>query len=128
MGTPRAMLKEREAEIAKLDGVLLPVGSEATGRELPAAVTTSAYQAKKPKKHQHKLITERLYARVREIPLKGISLKEFCKRCDAMLRPFPVPAYLQAQGCPKSWIRAELISKWREKIHNLRQNAWRNAS
>jgi hypothetical protein len=126
MGTPRAILKERKAELEVLADVRLPVG-EGDGRELPAAVTTSAYHGKKPKKHRQKPETERLYARIREIPLKGVSLKEFCKRIDQAQRPFPIPERWLKDGWPKSWVRAELISKWKDKIHNLRQNAWRNA-
>jgi hypothetical protein len=81
--------------------------------------------ARRSKQRQHNAATEQLYARIREIP-RDVPLKEFCKRCDRMQRRFPTPRYWQDDGCPSKWFEGWRNLGWREKIHDLRQNAWRN--
>jgi hypothetical protein len=79
-----------------------------------------------PKKRQHNPTTERLYNRIREIP-RSVLLPEFCKRCDSAQITFRIPKYLRDDGCPNSWVAAwQDADKWRGRIRNLRQNAWRN--
>jgi hypothetical protein len=65
------------------------------------------------------------YARIREIP-REVSLKECCKRFDAMQRPFRTPKAWQGEGCPPTWGEAWKNSDWRKKIHDLHQTAWRS--
>ncbi len=112
----KAALRQRRM----LDGSTLPVKSTlpVPGDSHPASKTK--------KKRKYKPATERLYARIREIP-RSVRLKEFCRRCDAPQRiSFPVPKDWRAEGCPDTWLSAWEIPKWRERIHNLRQNAWRD--
>jgi hypothetical protein len=90
---------------------------------MPLAVepSTPAGEPEK-KKRQLSASTQALYARVREIP-RAVKLKDFCRRCGAMQRPFPIPP--EWHGFPSTWNAAWQDRRWRRKIHNLRQNAWR---
>jgi hypothetical protein len=125
MSTPRAILKERETEIAKLDGVLLPVGGEASGRELPAEVTTSTYYSKAPKQRRYSPATIRLYERLTEIA-RTIPLEKAALMYDKAQRPFRVPKHLRDQGWPDSWVEAwkDKDGGFRKKLSDLRQSAW----
>jgi hypothetical protein len=77
------------------------------------------------KKRRLSLKTQTRYSRVREIP-RATALKEFCRRCDALQRPFPIPKEWQRDGCPSKWLDAWNDQRWRKKIHELKQNAWRS--
>ncbi|MGB6473818.1 MAG: hypothetical protein WBF04_07020 [Candidatus Sulfotelmatobacter sp.] len=122
---------ESEARTVTIHGSAAPPDPKAEARkkrELDALTvrvfgepTTST-----PKKRQHNPTTERLYSRIREIP-RNVPLKEFCKRCDSAQITFRIPKYLRDEGCPETWFAAwQDASKWRGRIHDLRQNAWRN--
>lgn len=69
-----------------------------------------------------------VYKRIREIP-RDVPLDTFVLRCDRMQRPFPVPGYIA------KLIKSNRIPTWQEcyqnadarnKIHNLRQRAWKS--
>lgn len=92
---------------------------------LPVEPDPAPKPAPKRKQPRHDQKTERVYARIRETP-REVPLKEFCKRCDHMQHRFPTPKYWRDEGCPEKWFEAWQISKWRGRIHALRQNAWRN--
>ena len=80
----------------------------------------------KSKKRKHKPETAALYARIREIP-KDVSLRDFCRTFDNVQRTtFHLPKDWRDQGCPDSWTKAWQNGKWRKRIHDLRQNAWRD--
>jgi hypothetical protein len=78
----------------------------------------------KVKKRRLSLKTQALYARVREVPRK-VWLKEFCRRQDAMQRRFPMPPEWLQEGCNPKLLEAWKDRDWRQRIHDLRQNAWR---
>jgi hypothetical protein len=52
-------------------------------------------------------------------------LKEFCRRQDAMQRRFPMPPEWLQEGCNPKLLEAWKDRDWRQRIHDLRQNAWR---
>lgn len=123
----KSILKEHAQRLQDLNGVWLPVGKDSAAVPQPTLVSTT-YARNQPKKRQHSAKTELLYTRIREIP-RNVPLKEFCKHCDAMLRRFLVPKHMRDEGCPELWFAAwQDASKWRVRIHDLRQNAWRNVS
>ena len=109
--------------------LLNEIGVENIRAELRAALNAGPVAQPKPRRRtaaRRSAKTELLYTRIRGIPLKGVSLKDFCQRCDNMQSTFPVPKYLRDDGCPAKWFDAWNDPDWRRKIHDLRQNAWRD--
>jgi hypothetical protein len=123
--TAQRELQDQVRRVRALGGVTLPVGGSAPVYQ-PVLVTTAAIIPPKPKLRHHSAATGLLYKRIREIPLRGVALKDFCQRCDRMQSAFPVPKNLRDDGCPAKWFDAWKDQDWRRKIHDLRQNAWRN--
>jgi hypothetical protein len=102
------------------------IGLEIVRGELRDALQSAHSGPKiiRPKKRRHhKPVTERLYARLREVP-RNVPLKEAAEKYDHRMRPFPVPKHLRDGGWPESWSRVWLDADFRRKFHDLRQHAW----
>jgi hypothetical protein len=123
----RALIKSALQQRAALDGILLPVGARAEAQPQPMLVT-STYAKPQPKQRRHKPETERLYARLREVP-RDIPLEKAAQMYDHAQRPFPVPKHLRDRDWPDSWVKAwkDKAGGFRKKLSDLRQCALRAA-
>jgi hypothetical protein len=94
--------------------------------ELQVPVFGSAAPASKPKQRHYEPTTERLYARLCEVP-RDIALEKAALRYDNAQRRFPVPPHLRGRGWPDTWYKAwqDKDGGFRKKLSDLRQSAWR---
>ncbi len=87
-------------------------------------VSPPAITPVRSRKRQPVPLVQERNRRIREIP-RDFSTPEYLRTLDAMQRPFRTKDNWQKEGCPATYVEAFKDLRWRQKIYNERQNAWR---
>jgi hypothetical protein len=117
-------IPDPEAQKQAVDGVLgveirLNTPPQFQSQSASSAVSTPHAKKRRQPNNQVWLRDDKICS----IP-RHLSVDDYVVRADRLRPPLVMPSRWIVQGCPRIYVEAVKVSKWRKRVRTERNNAW----